>query len=1191
MENEKKGLKRLEDFLTKPDSEVSKNYIADLLSGKLARPEESFVHSILNQSFWEDMGFSINETHFEKPAGTGGRVEWSLEIEGKKIAVECKKPYIIKNEKETINNIDGTDIKELKDQLGDYLVTHDFIIYTNGFHWYFYSRESYRSWVLFKNKKDSKVLPYFKYLTSEEIFKKNSIYYIENILSRNNILEELKSLENKSIRHLLTEEFFSDLSSWVGYIDQVLRKVSHENKARTTSLVNKIMFVRTMESVGIIPNGYLTNMWNQKKGISKSTVKLIDNIDDEFSEIYNTELFTAQYLENEEGETILKDGMPQFNPERAKNFAYSSIPEEFFSALFRDYDEASINDTGKTKLEVDGKTFYIRTIYWWKFEAISADILGKAYETYLAKQRKKLGIYYTPSQMSEFIAKSAISKIFDVNIQKLNIEIKRENLNTEKIKSITNKIVDIKICDPTCGSGSFLIQAIREVWRKYKEIEKLIQTKEKELTNETKSLDDFSNEEYGVIRSLQNIFRVNDKQNRMGTLILRHIYGNDKDEKAVDTAKLNIWLECLRLESNAYRKKSLVGKRHVLPNLSLNITQGDSFIGVDTETMDKTASALKDTIKTIYKLREEYITNFDRTMLATYAAQMRAGLEGLANDDIVEGMGLEKAEKLLKIAEPTNWSIQHITAFYDKEGNLKPKEEQGFDVIIGNPPWEVLKPNIDEFFAPFFEAKYVGKKFSTLKKIEKDQYIKELTINSNVKPVWDKYVEDISILSEYFNKSRFFRYQKDVSNKGFSELNLYRLFLEKAQNLLKKDGICGVVIPSNLYSDFNTKRLRELLFKENKIISIFSFDNKNKIFEDVHGQWKFMIFMFQKSNPGKSFQASFFLRELEILNNIDKNSINYDYALIEKTSPTTSSIVECSNQIEIEIINKLYQHPLLITDKEWNLQFIQGDFNISSDVKLFNSEKKGAVIYEGKMIHQFKHDFAEPRYWIENKTAQEKLIKSEERKITSQIKKQTSSKKIKNSEIPTLQLSNMYYRLVWRNVSMATNTRTMISTILPPDCFFAHSFYFIKPIFFNGSKYQPSMSLKETVYLCAMFNSFVIDYILRHRVSINISSFFVHEIPIPRLKESDEEFNKIVNLAGSLICTSEKFDRLKNELGINEGTSDINEREDKMVKINALVGKVFSLSKEEFEYILNSFTSVNDDFKDKTLKEFLAIIN
>ena len=187
MENEKKGLKRLEDFLTKPDSEVSKNYIADLLSGKLARPEESFVHSILNQSFWEDMGFSINETHFEKPAGTGGRVEWSLEIEGKKIAVECKKPYIIKNEKETINNIDGTDIKELKDQLGDYLVTHDFIIYTNGFHWYFYSRESYRSWVLFKNKKDSKVLPYFKYLTSEEIFKKNSIYYIENILSRNNI--------------------------------------------------------------------------------------------------------------------------------------------------------------------------------------------------------------------------------------------------------------------------------------------------------------------------------------------------------------------------------------------------------------------------------------------------------------------------------------------------------------------------------------------------------------------------------------------------------------------------------------------------------------------------------------------------------------------------------------------------------------------------------------------------------------------------------------------------------------------------------------------------------------------------------------------------------------------------------------------------------------------------------------------
>jgi len=84
-------LKQLENFLLKPESEESKNYISSLLAGKLKRPEEAFVNEFLSKEFWNELGYSREETNFEAPAGVTGRVEWSLEIENKKIAIECKR--------------------------------------------------------------------------------------------------------------------------------------------------------------------------------------------------------------------------------------------------------------------------------------------------------------------------------------------------------------------------------------------------------------------------------------------------------------------------------------------------------------------------------------------------------------------------------------------------------------------------------------------------------------------------------------------------------------------------------------------------------------------------------------------------------------------------------------------------------------------------------------------------------------------------------------------------------------------------------------------------------------------------------------------------------------------------------------------------------------------------------------------
>jgi len=259
---------------------------------------------------------------------------------------------------------------------------------------------------------------------------------------------------------------------------------------------------------------------------------------------------------------VKKDGVPQFNPDRAKNFSYNSIPEEFFTALLKETDQVNLKDTGVTKLRINEKDFYIKSIYWWRFESISADILGKAYETYLAKERKKLGIFYTPHQLTEYITKKTIGTKFDEKILELKNELEKEKWDKEKIEFIAKSIADIRICDPSCGSGSFLIQSMRVIWKKYSELEHMIHLIEKE--NSTGGLDDYSTDKFGLIKYLAIMFKIENRQQRMNHLILRHIHGHDKDVNAVETTKLNIWLECLRLDSNSFKLASVKGKKTCL---------------------------------------------------------------------------------------------------------------------------------------------------------------------------------------------------------------------------------------------------------------------------------------------------------------------------------------------------------------------------------------------------------------------------------------------------------------------------------------------------------------------------------------------------------------------------------------------------------------------------------------------------
>ncbi len=540
---------------------------------------------------------------------------------------------------------------------------------------------------------------------------------------------------------------------------------------------------------------------------------------------------------------------------------------------------------------------------------VSINILGHIFEQSISDlddiqktktlQRKKDGVFYTSHYLTDYICKNTIIPHLSkdgcaTNADELVDEYK------ENIVELEEKMNQIKILDPACGSGAFLVNAVEVLL-----------------------------EIYGVIQiykyegDTQQQLTKWSYMDQAKKVIDNNIFGVDVNSESVEITKLSLFFMTAR-------------ENVPLPDLQKNIKVGNSLIDPN------------DCVK--YTRRKK----------------------------IDENTISEKISHKGEDVDPRA---------FDWEGNFgEIFKNGGFDIIIGNPPWQILKPDVDEFFGPLYDEKHPGRKFSKLKKNEKNQFVEEQCKILQVKRDWEKYLDGYEIQMGYFNNSDLYKYQTSVvkDKKISSDINLYKLFMEKSYHLLVNGGRCGLVVPSGIYTDLGSKGLRELFFNENELMHIFSFTNPKKIFEDVHRQFKFCIFIYKKGGSTDKFRACFY-RE-NILDLIDHKKITYEYGvdIIKKRSPESLAILEYKDNTEFKIMSKLYRNPLLGSN-EWDFN-ATSEFHMTNNSDLFHTTNVGNPLFEGKMINMFTHTFAPPKYWIEC-DGSELLIKKEKKRIKSTLSK------------------------------------------------------------------------------------------------------------------------------------------------------------------------------------------------------------
>ena len=151
----------------------------------------------------------------------------------------------------------------------------------------------------------------------------------------------------------------------------------------------------------------------------------------------------------------------------------------------------------------------------------------------------------------------------------------------------------------------------------------------------------------------------------------------------------------------------------------------------------------------------------------------------------------------------------------------------------------------------------------------------------------------------------------------------------------------------------------------------------------------------------------------------------------------------------------------------------------------------------------------------------------------------------------------------------------MIACVLPKHVFTPHNAFVVLPRFNGelelGSKYNRMIS-----YLAGIFNSLVFDYLIRLRITMNLSYFFVYQTPIPA-KFSGGIADEIVRVSAQMSSPDERFNEYAANLGVRAHQLSMAERIDLTANLNALVAKHYGLDRDELQTVLDSFDGFIED--------------
>ena len=616
--------------------------------------------------------------------------------------------------------------------------------------------------------------------------------------------------------------------------------------------------------------------------------------------------------------------------------------------------------------------------------ARSFDFVGRTDAASTAGNARKLtGSYYTPDSLVQELIRSALEPVIEQRL-------------ASSPAAPEAALLAIRVIDPACGSGHFLLAAARRL------AERLALLR-------------------SVASGYEGAIRPKDYRHALREVVAHCIYGVDRNPMAVELARMALWLEGFEegrpldfldhhlqvgdallgltnldaltrgISKDAFKPlsgddrevcKALTKTNAVaLKQLTRDLQSQQMLLGMDNTSGLQAMRAIEDMPTNTpeqVSIKETRWLTFMQTAAQSPLAQAADVLVGafllpkttdrsatvptsatlhtlLTTPNDITGPAADAvaaARAACAEARVLHWPLAFPQVF----------ARGGFDCVLGNPPWEVNQMGEEEFFAS---------RDPNIAALAGDSRKKAIESLSKTSPrLWEEFSETSRRIAA---TNIFFRESGRFPLTAVGKLNTYPLFAETILQIHAQDGRAGFIVPTGIATDDSTKAYFGHITQSKQLVSLYDIENRDRLFPAVDSRMKFCLLTL-----GASEQAEFVCFATQVSQLADERRrftlTPEDFRLI---NPNTQTCPVFRSKRDAELTKKLYRAaPVLIyeanaednsanagelpAENPWGITFSQGLFNMTSASHLFKDEESPnhLPLYEAKLIHHFDHRWA-----------------------------------------------------------------------------------------------------------------------------------------------------------------------------------------------------------------------------------------
>ena len=876
-------------------------------------------------------------------------------------------------------------------------------------------------------------------------------------------------------------------------------------------------------------------------------------------------------LENKYFETALKNLLLTDNKDLKKvPIDFRSLSVREFGTIYEGLLESELS-IAEQDLTINKKGSYVPAK---KGDEIKV-LKGEIYLHDSSGARKTSGSFYTPDFAVEYLLEESLEPAITKHLDSLKSLSDHEK---------TEKLFNFRVADISMGSGHFLVAAIDRIENRFASW--LQNHRVPGVFRELEYMREAAKKELGEI---SNTFVIKDSQLLRRMIARRCIYGVDLNPITVQLARLSIWIHTFipglplsLLDHNLVEGNSLVGVES-LEQIRKKLNQGKgTLFEVDANSLLEEAAA---PLKKLANLSDASIKDIKEGRLLLQEAEDKISeikalcdlitAQPIANEASLKGFMFEnwnkeknniEKSKVLQIARNILAGIKvvHFPVLFPE---VFLGSNSGFNVIIGNPPWEKIMVKENEFF---------GRYFPGLRGLSQSEYLKQKDKLKRDRPdliqKFEREKNEINILRNLIQKST-----TQAPSGGHPDL--YISFCFKFLNLLSNEnGITGVVLPRSSISAKGSENFRKKLFQSVDFIKITLLQNTKQWIFKIHPQYTICLTTFSKSalDNGLILEGPHYSLN-SLINKKNKSPIKFDLNEVLNWNESLSLPLFPRND-SAEVFAKLREQPRLDLNIEtkWKVRPIQ-EMNTTFDRDKMNylddCPPNFWKVYKGASFDIWKNDTGIYNAWADPDVVlqwlQKKRIKA---KLSS---KNSLYKDFDHNHIQDMNtLHALNPRIAFRDITNRTNSRTVIPCLIPPNTFATNTAPVL--IFTDGDK-------KDEAFLLGVLSSIPLDWYARRFVEIHLNFFILNPFPIPRPERDNYLWQRVVQISGRLASTDARFKKWSQEVEVEYGPLESKKKYEMICELDALVSHLYGLNEEQLVHIFETFHE-GWDFKERLKK-------